>query len=205
MGSLLAETIEAEKIEKLVKPVKHLFAAIFFVSVGMMIQPDLLIEYLIPICILTILVIVGQVFFGSLGILLSGQSLKIALQSGFSLTQVGEFAFIIASLGVSLKVTDDYLYPVIVAVSVVTTFLTPYMIRLAIPTYQLIENEIYVTGCNTIYSIDNIQHHPIFHLYKSDYSRKHIWNQRGFIELIYYSGCYIAFPLGHHYEKESFS
>lgn len=125
MGSLLAETIEAEKIEKLVKPVKDLFAAIFFVSVGMMIQPDLLIEYLIPICILTILVIVGQVFFGSLGILLSGQSLKIALQSGFSLTQVGEFAFIIASLGVSLKVTDDYLYPVIVAVSVVTTFLTP--------------------------------------------------------------------------------
>ena len=124
MGSLLAETIEAEKIEKLVKPVKDLFAAIFFVSVGMMIQPDLLIEYLIPICILTILVIVGQVFFGSLGILLSGQSLKIALQSGFSLTQVGEFAFIIASLGVSLKVTDDYLYPVIVAVSVVTTFLT---------------------------------------------------------------------------------
>ena len=121
MGSLLAETIEAEKIEKLVKPVKDLFAAIFFVSVGMMIQPDLLIEYLIPICILTILVIVGQVFFGSLGILLSGQSLKIALQSGFSLTQVGEFAFIIASLGVSLKVTDDYLYPVIVAVSVVTT------------------------------------------------------------------------------------
>ena len=97
MGSLLAETIEAEKIEKLVKPVKDLFAAIFFVSVGMMIQPDLLIEYLIPICILTILVIVGQVFFGSLGILLSGQSLKIALQSGFSLTQVGEFAFIIAS------------------------------------------------------------------------------------------------------------
>ena len=160
MGSLLAETIEAEKIEKLVKPVKDLFAAIFFVSVGMMIQPDLLIEYLIPICILTKLVIVGQDFFGSLGILLSGQSLKIALQSGFSLTQVGEFAFIIASLGVSLKVTDDYLYPVIVAVSVVTTFLTPYMIRLAIPTYQLIENHLpssvklmlnrYSSGSNTV-------------------------------------------------------
>ena len=160
MGSLLAETIEAEKIEKLVKPVKDLFAAIFFVSVGMMIQPDLLIEYLIPICVLTILVIIGQVFFGSLGILLSGQSLKIALQSGFSLTQVGEFAFIIASLGVSLKVTDDYLYPVIVAVSVVTTFLTPYMIRLAVPTYQLIDNHLpssiklmlnrYSSGSNTV-------------------------------------------------------
>ena len=160
MGSLLAETIEAEKIEKLVKPVKDLFAAIFFVSVGMMIQPDLLIEYLVPICILTILVIIGQIFFGSLGVLLSGQPLKIALQSGFSLTQIGEFAFIIASLGVSLKVTDDYLYPVIVAVSVVTTFLTPYMIRMATPVYQLIDNYFsssiklmlnrYSSGSNTV-------------------------------------------------------
>jgi len=160
MGSLLAETIEAEKIEKLVKPVKDLFAAIFFVSVGMMIQPDLLIEYLVPICILTILVIIGQIFFGSLGVLLSGQPLKIALQSGFSLTQIGEFAFIIASLGVSLKVTDDYLYPVIVAVSVVTTFLTPYMIRMATPVYQLIDNYLpssiklmlnrYSSGSNTV-------------------------------------------------------
>ena len=160
MGSLLVETIEAEKIEKLVKPVKDLFAAIFFVSVGMMIQPDLLIEYLVPICILTILVIIGQIFFGSLGVLLSGQPLKIALQSGFSLTQIGEFAFIIASLGVSLKVTDDYLYPVIVAVSVVTTFLTPYMIRMATPVYQLIDNYLpssiklmlnrYSSGSNTV-------------------------------------------------------
>ena len=160
MGSLLAETIEAEKIEKLVKPVKDLFAAIFFVSVGMMIQPDLLIEYLVPICILTILDIIGQIFFGSLGVLLSGQPLKIALQSGFSLTQIGEFAFIIASLGVSLKVTDDYLYPVIVAVSVVTTFLTPYMIRMATPVYQLIDNYLpssiklmlnrYSSGSNTV-------------------------------------------------------
>ena len=160
MGSLLAETIEAEKIEKLVKPVKDLFAAIFFVSVGMMIHPDLLIEYLVPICILSILVIIGQIFFGSLGVLLSGQPLKIALQSGFSLTQIGEFAFIIASLGVSLKVTDDYLYPVIVAVSVVTTFLTPYMIRMATPVYQLIDNYLpssiklmlnrYSSGSNTV-------------------------------------------------------
>ena len=160
MGSLLAETIEAEKIEKLVKPVKDLFAAIFFVSVGMMIQPALLIEYLVPMCILTILVIIGQIFFGSLGVLLSGQPLKIALQSGFSLTQIGEFAFIIASLGVSLKVTDDYLYPVIVAVSVVTTFLTPYMIRMATPVYQLIDNYLpssiklmlnrYSSGSNTV-------------------------------------------------------
>ena len=160
MGSLSADTIHAEKIVNVVKPVKDLFAAIFFVSVGMMIQPDLLIEYLVPICILTILVIIGQIFFGSLGVLLSGQPLKIALQSGFSLTQIGEFAFIIASLGVSLKVTDDYLYPVIVAVSVVTTFLTPYMIRMATPVYQLIDNYLpssiklmlnrYSSGSNTV-------------------------------------------------------
>lgn len=160
MGSLLAETIEASNIEKLVKPVKDLFAAIFFVSVGMMIQPNLLVEYIVPICILTVLVIVGQVFFGSLGILISGQPLKIALQSGFSLTQVGEFAFIIASLGVSLQVTDSYLYPVIVAVSVVTTFLTPYMIRMADPAYLWIDSHLpialklmlnrYSSGSNTV-------------------------------------------------------
>ena len=160
MGSLLAETIEAEKIEKLVKPVKrsvccHIFCLCRYDDTTGLINripyPNLYLNH------------IGNrrtSLFGSLGILLSGQSLKIALQSGFSLTQVGEFAFIIASLGVSLKVTDDYLYPVIVAVSVVTTFLTPYMIRLAIPTYQLIENHLpssvklmlnrYSSGSNTV-------------------------------------------------------
>lgn len=142
MGSLLAETVESGRIIKIVQPVKDLFGAIFFISVGMMVNPAVIWHYALPILGLTLLVLVGQSFFGSFGVLLSGQPLKIAIKSGFSLTQVGEFAFIIASLGVSLNVTDQYLYPVIVAVSVITTFLTPYMIRLSDPVCSLIESRL---------------------------------------------------------------
>lgn len=142
MGSLLAETVESGRIIKIVQPVKDLFGAIFFISVGMMVDPAVIWHYALPILGLTLLVLVGQSFFGSFGVLLSGQPLKIAIKSGFSLTQVGEFAFIIASLGVSLNVTDLYLYPVIVAVSVITTFLTPYMIRLSDPVCSFIESRL---------------------------------------------------------------
>ncbi len=131
MGSILAETIEAESIDRLVKPVKDLFGAIFFVSVGMMVDPAMIGEYALPILVITLAVIAGQALFGTFGVILAGQPLKTAMQCGFSLTQIGEFAFIIASLGVSLHVTSDFLYPIVVAVSVITTFLTPYMIRLA--------------------------------------------------------------------------
>lgn len=161
MGSILAETVEAEHIERLIKPVKDLFGAIFFVSVGMLIDPQLLWEYKIPILILTLIVMVGQICFGTFGVLLSGQPLKIAVQSGFSLAQIGEFAFILASLGLSLKVTDHFLYPIVVAVSVVTTFFTPYMIRFAEPAYKRIEGciperwlhalERYSSGSSTIH------------------------------------------------------
>ena len=139
MGSLLAETSESAKIKRIVQPVKDLFAAIFFVSVGMMINPGVIAQYILPILALVGLVLIGQVVFGSFGAVLSGQPLKEAVQAGFSLTQVGEFSFIIASLGTSLKVTDDFLYPVIVAVSVITIFLTPYMIRLSGPAYAFID------------------------------------------------------------------
>ena len=139
MGSILAETVEAEHIERLVKPVKDLFGAIFFVSVGMLIDPDLLWEYKFPILILTVIVMVGQICFGTFGVLLSGQPLKIAVQAGFSLAQIGEFAFILASLGLTLKVTDHFLYPIVVAVSVITTFFTPYMIRMAEPVYKRLD------------------------------------------------------------------
>lgn len=142
MGSILAETIEAEKIGKLVRPVKDLFAAIFFVSVGMMVDPGMIVTYAWPIIIITLTVLVGQAVFGSFGVILAGQPLKTAIQSGFCLTQIGEFAFIIASLGISLHVTSDFLYPVVVAVSVITTFLTPYMIRLAGPAYPYIEKHL---------------------------------------------------------------
>ena len=139
MGSVLAETIDAERIEHLVQPMKNIFGAIFFVSVGMMINPALLLQYWLPITIITLVVIVGQIFFGSLGTLLSGQPLRVALQTGFSLVQIGEFAFIIASLGQSLHVTDKSLYPIVVAVSVITTFLTPYIMKLAYPTLDFLE------------------------------------------------------------------
>ena len=160
MGSILAETVQAERIEHIVKPVKDLFGAIFFVSVGMLIDPVLLWEYKIPILILTVAVMVGQIFFASSGILISGQTVKIAVQSGFSLAQIGEFAFIIAALGLSLGVTDHFLYPIVVAVSVITTFFTPYMIRMAEPAYKAVEKvvpsswmaflERYSSGSNTI-------------------------------------------------------
>lgn len=139
MGSILAETIEAESIERLVKPVKDLFGAIFFVSVGMMVDPTMIAEYALPILVITLAVILGQALFGTLGVLLAGQPLKTAMQCGFSLTQIGEFAFIIASLGVSLHVTSHFLYPIVVAVSVITTFLTPYMIRMAEPASNYVD------------------------------------------------------------------
>ncbi len=133
MGSILAETLEAERIEHLVQPIKNVFGSIFFVSVGMMLNPQMLADYWLPILIITFLVIFGQIFFASLGTLLSGQTLKVSLQTGFSLVQIGEFAFIIANFGQSAGVTDSSLYPIVVAVSVITTFLTPYIMRMASP------------------------------------------------------------------------
>lgn len=142
MGSILAETIEAESIEHLVKPVKDLFGAIFFVSVGMMVDPAMIGHYALPIIVIILAVIIGQSLFGTIGVLLAGKPLKTAMQCGFSLTQIGEFAFIIASLGVTLHVTSDFLYPIVVAVSVITTFLTPYMIRLAEPAYNFVDSHL---------------------------------------------------------------
>ena len=136
MGSILAETVEAEQIEHLVAPVKNLFGAIFFVSVGMMVDVNLIIEYIVPIVSIIAAVILGQTILSTCGFLLSGQSLKTSMKCSFSLTQIGEFAFILATLGTSLHVTSDYLYPIVVAVSVFTTFTTPYMIRLAEPAYN---------------------------------------------------------------------
>ncbi len=140
MGSILAGTVQAERIEKVIQPVKDLFGAVFFISVGMLVNPEILYEYALPILLLSIVVIFGQIIFGTSGMLISGQPLKIAVQSGFSLAQVGEFAFIIATLGMSLNVIDSYLYPIIVAVSVVTTFTTPYFIKLAGPAYEKLDS-----------------------------------------------------------------
>lgn len=142
MGSILAETIEAERIIKVVEPVKNLFGAVFFVSVGMLVDPAILVEYSWPIVTLVLVIILGQVIFGSLSFLIGCQSLKSAMQCGFSMAQIGEFSFIIASLGLSLGVIGKFLYPVVVAVSVITTFLTPYMIRMATPAYGMLERRL---------------------------------------------------------------
>ena len=139
MGSILAETIEGAHVEHLTKNIKDLFGAVFFVSVGMMVNPATLVQYWAPILILTLVTIFGKSFFSSFGVLLSGQPLKVSLQSGFSLAQIGEFAFIIATLGYSLGVMSEFIYPIIVSISVITTFTTPYFIRLANPFYDWLE------------------------------------------------------------------
>ena len=138
MGSILAETVEAEQIEHLVTPVKDLFGAVFFVSVGMMVDVALIVEYIVPILCIIAAIMLGQTILSTGGFLLAGQPLKRAMQCSFSLTQIGEFAFILATLGTSLHVTSDFLYPIVVAVSVFTTFTTPYMIRLAEPAYTVV-------------------------------------------------------------------
>ena len=153
MGSILAETVEAEKIIKVVEPVKNLFGAVFFVSVGMLVEPAILVEYALPIAVIVLAILLGQSLFGSFGYLLSGQTLKTAMRCGFSMAQIGEFAFIIASLGLSLGVISKFLYPVVVAVSVITTFLTPYMIRASEPCYNMLERRLpssWITTLNHI-------------------------------------------------------
>ena len=139
MGSILAETEVIERIEKNIKPLKDFFGAVFFVSVGMMVNPAMFLEYAWPIFVITLIVIGGKVVFSCFGFIFSGQTLKTAVQGGFSLAQVGEFAFIIASLGMSIGVLDAKVYPIIVAVSVITTFLTPMMIKSSEPAYRLLQ------------------------------------------------------------------
>jgi monovalent cation:H+ antiporter-2, CPA2 family len=133
MGSIIAETTQAEHIEHLVKPVKDLFGAVFFVSVGMLIDPHALVEHAVPVLILSIATILGQSISSTIGCLLSGQPLKESVQTGMSLSQIGEFSFIIATLGITLQVTSSFLYPIVVAVSAMTTFSTPYMIKFSGP------------------------------------------------------------------------
>ena len=142
MGSVLAGTSYAERIEHVVMPVKDLFGAVFFISVGMMVQPSIIAQYWPSILILSVTVVVGMIIFGTFGMLVTGQTLRVAIESGFSLTQIGEFAFIIATLGMSLGVLDSSIYPVVVAVSVLTTFTTPYFIKMSDPFYNWLEHNL---------------------------------------------------------------
>ncbi len=139
MGSIMAETTDSERISKSISSLKDFFGAIFFVSVGMLVDPNIIMEYWLPIVAITFAVILGQMTLGSLSFLISGNDLKDSLRCGFSLVQIGEFAFIIASLGETLGVTSKFIYPVVVAVSIITTFFTPYIIKFADPFYNRIE------------------------------------------------------------------
>lgn len=140
MGSILAETIELENIEKVIQPIKDFFGAIFFVSVGMMVDPQVLFDNFSTVIIIAAASIVGKMIFTTTGVRLAGESMKTAVQSGFSLAQMGEFSFIIASMGMSLGVTSASIYPIVIAVSVITTFTTPYTIKLALPAYHVLES-----------------------------------------------------------------
>lgn len=142
MGSILAGTSDAERIERIVNPVKDLFGAVFFISVGMMVDPQVIVQYAGIIALLSLVVIVGMIVFGTTGMLATGQSLKTAMESGFCLTQIGEFSFIIATLGTTLGVLNESIYPIIVTVSVITTFTTPFFIKAAIPSYNFVERHL---------------------------------------------------------------
>ncbi len=142
MGSILAGTVFAERMEHVIASVKDLFGAVFFISVGMMVQPSVIATYYPQVLLLAAVVIVGMIIFGTLGMLVTGQTLQVAIKSGFSLTQIGEFSFIIASLGMGLGVLDASLYPIIVAVSVITIFTTPYFIKMSDPAYRFVEKHL---------------------------------------------------------------
>lgn len=167
MGSILAETIQAERIEHIITPVKNLFGAVFFVSVGMLINPTILVDYAGPILLITCVFVFFKVLHVTIGAVVSGRPLKTAVFAAMSMGQIGEFSFIIATLGVTLKVTSSYLYPIAVAVSAITTFSTPYMIRAADPLYKWLERILpdrwkktltrYSTGAQTINSAGDWQ------------------------------------------------
>ncbi len=150
VGSVLSETVVIARIENIIKPLKDFFGAVFFISVGMMVQPQMFVVYSKPILIITLVVLVGKIILSVFGFVMSGQTLKTSVQGGFALAQVGEFAFIIAALGMNLKVLDDFVYPVIVAVSVITTFLTPLMIKFSPSAYKLLERRLPKNWLNNI-------------------------------------------------------
>lgn len=168
MGSILAETLESENIEKSVSSLRDLFGAVFFVSVGMMVEPSVLTSYWLPIIVLTLAVVLGQMFFGSLSFFVASGDLRQSIRSGFSMVQIGEFAFIIAGLGQELGVTSQFLYPVVVSVSIITTFFTPYIIKLA------------PSACNRVEKTINVQLRSMVNSQKSMINGKwSIVNKKG--------------------------
>lgn len=150
MGSLIAETREAKRIDHLLHPVRDLFAAVFFVSVGMLLKPDVLVSHWFEIIVLSFVIIFGKLTSASIGALVAGRPLRESIHVGVSLTQIGEFSFIIATLGLTLKVTSDFLYPVAVAVSIFTSFATPYLLKFAGPICDSIEKVLPATAAQLL-------------------------------------------------------
>ncbi len=140
IGAIIAESKEIKSIEKLIEPITNMFSAIFFVSIGLLVDPVVMYNYVIPIMIITIALVIGKVFICSFGVFIAGRDAKTSMRVGMGLAQIGEFSFIIAALGISLNIMSPYLYPIIVAVSAITTFLTPYLIKIADPLTTLLAN-----------------------------------------------------------------
>ena len=184
MGSILAETVESEKIVKLINPLKFLFGAVFFVSVGMLVDFKIVTTNYLPILFITFLILFVKTFSAGIGVLISGQPLKIAVQTGMSLSQIGEFSFIIASLGLSLKVIDPVLYPIIVAVSVITTFTTPYFIRFADPLYNLLNRKLPPQWIRAIEQISASSNQTVDQNIKRKYYKRYITRTTVYVILI---------------------
>jgi len=140
IGAIMAESRQLLKIERLIEPVRDLFSAIFFVAIGLMIDPQVLVDYAWPIVVITLAVVLGKMLSCGMGAFIAGNDGRTSLRVGMGLSQIGEFSFIIAALGMTLQVTSDFLYPVAVAVSAITTLLTPYLIRAADPLSQKLGN-----------------------------------------------------------------
>lgn len=155
MGSILAETLEADIIHRLVTPIKNLFGAIFFVSVGMMVDPQVLVQYTWPVVIIALAVMIFKTLSATIGMFISGHDAKTSFNAGFCFCQIGEFSFIIASLGLSFKVIDEFLYPIIVTVSIVTTFFTPYIIKAANPLYEWLSPRIPERWLKALTNVEN--------------------------------------------------
>lgn len=155
MGSILAETLEADIIHRLVTPIKNLFGAIFFVSVGMMVDPQVLVQYTWPVVIIALAVMIFKTLSATIGMFISGHDAKTSFNAGFCFCQIGEFSFIIASLGLSFKVIDEFLYPIIVTVSIVTTFFTPYIIKAANPLYDWLSPRIPERWLKALTNVEN--------------------------------------------------
>lgn len=202
-GSILAGTVQVHKIEKLVNPLKDLFGAVFFVSVGMLIQPELLVEYIGPILIITVVTVFGQMIFATTGILLSGNSLHTAVRGGLSMVQIGEFSFIVANLGMSLGVISDFLYPIIVCVSVITTFTTPVFIKNAQKVYKVIDEHMPVKLYRFLRRNTSEQRSKSFKEYDwQSYTKKFFIRVAIFgsaIFLVYIAGTRIVEPFFHKY------